>query len=212
MTRALSTVVALLVVGATAADAHQLDEYLQATRIDAARDRLVVELSLTPGVTVAPRILQLVDRDGDGRISAVEIDAYAHRVIDDLVLSIDGVDVSLALTRVDCPSPDEMRDGTGTIRVEARSASALTAGSHRIHYHNAHEAASSVYLVNALLPSDHDVTITAQHRDNRQRGVDIDLVVASYQARAIWSLVFLGALGALARARLAGHSQLSGAH
>src|SRR5262249_11169051 len=120
MTRSRATIVVLLVVGVIgvgvgAAGAHQLDEYLQATRIAAARDHLVGELSLTPGAAVAPQIFQAIDRDGDGRISADDIDRYARRVLSDLVLSVDGTAVPLTLAHVDCPSWDEMREGAGTI-------------------------------------------------------------------------------------------------
>ena len=205
-------VVAAMSLGVRIADAHQLDEYLQAARIAAARDRLVVELSLTPGVAVAPRILQLIDRDGDGRISAEEIDRYAQRVLGDLELSVDGTVVPLALTRVDCPSSDGMREGTGTIRIEARTAAGLDAGAHRLHFVNAHETASSVYLVNALVPSDRSLTIGAQRRDVLQRRVDIDVVVAQTYATAFWMLAFAGALGALTLVRLTDYSVFSGAH
>ena len=217
MTRPLSPIGVLLVVGlvglgARRADAHQLDEYLQAARIAAARDHLVVELSLTPGVAVAPRILPLVDRDGDGRISAAEIERYARRVLGDLELSVDGTAVPLALAHVDCPSWDEIREGTGTIRVEARTASGLAAGTHRLHFVNAHEPAMSVYLVNALVPPDPGVTIGAQRRDALQRRVDIDVEVAHSFASAYWLLALAAAIGALTLVRLSDHFALSGVH
>jgi hypothetical protein len=212
MTRRLATIVGLLVLGVAGADAHQLDEYLQASRIDAARDRIVVEISLTPGVAVAPRIIGLVDRDGDGRISSDEIDRYARQVVADLALSVDGTVVPLALTRVENPSWDDVRDGTGTIRLEAQTPCGLAAGAHRLHYVNAHEAASSVYLVNALVPTDRGIAIAAQHRDVLQRSVDIDLFVAHAYATAIWLLVACGALGALTLFRVSHHLALSGAH
>lgn len=217
MIGSLSRIGALLVTGVVClgvgtADAHQLDEYLQAARIAAARDRIVVELSLTPGVAVAPRILQLVDRDGNGRIAAEEIDGYARRVLGDLELSIDGTVAPLTLTRVDCPPWAEMREGTGTIRIEARTASGLLAGTHRLHFVNAHETASSVYLVNALVPSDPGVAIGAQRRDVLQRRADIDVAVARTFATAYWLLAFAGALGALALVRFSDHFVFSGAH
>jgi hypothetical protein len=216
MIRSCSTIGVLLVAGVLAVsvgttEAHQLDEYLQAARIDAGRDRIVVELSLTPGVAVAPRILQLLDGNGDGRIGKQEVDSYARRVLGNLELSVDGTVVPLALERVDCPSMETMRDGTGTIRLEARTSSGLSAGTHRLRFVNAHEAATSVYLVNALMPSDPGITIAAQHRDVRQRSADIEVVVAHTYATTVWILALAGAFAALTLFRFSGHA-LSGAH
>ena len=63
----------MLAVSGRPAGAHQLDEYLQAARIAITANGIVVEMSLTPGVAVAARVLALIDRDGDGQLSAAEI-------------------------------------------------------------------------------------------------------------------------------------------
>jgi hypothetical protein len=217
MIRPLPTIGVLLVVGLTGlgvcrADAHQLDEYLQAARIAAGRDHVVVEMSLTPGVAVAPRILQLIDGDRDGRIGKEDIDGYARRVLGDLELSVDGTIVPLVLARVDCPSWEEMREGMGTIRIEARTATGLAAGTHRLHFVNAHEPTMSVYLANALVPSDPGLTIGAQRRDVLQRRVDIEVEVARAYATGYWLLTLAVALGALTFVRLSDHFALSGVH
>ena len=79
----------LLLPGSAPAEAHRLDEYLQATRLGISRDRVVVELDLTPGVLVAAQVFAMIDRDGDARVSPVEIEGYARRVLRDLSLSVD---------------------------------------------------------------------------------------------------------------------------
>ena len=53
-------------------DAHQLDEYLQAARLDLSRDRVGVEIDLTPGMAIAPQIIALIDVDADGFVSAAD--------------------------------------------------------------------------------------------------------------------------------------------
>ncbi len=58
-------------------DAHRLDEYLQATRLSVALDRIELEIDLTPGVSIAERIVTAIDTDRDGRFSPAESDAYA---------------------------------------------------------------------------------------------------------------------------------------
>ena len=81
---------AMLVLTATPAVAHRLDEYLQATLISVEKDRIHAEIRLTPGVAVLPIVLANIDADGDGIISEAEQRAYAQRVVQDLSLSVDG--------------------------------------------------------------------------------------------------------------------------
>ena len=54
------------------AHAHRLDEYLQATRVAIARDRIDLEIDLTPGATIAASIATEIDTDRDGRFSPAE--------------------------------------------------------------------------------------------------------------------------------------------
>ena len=56
--------------------AHQLDEFLQATRVSLSRHQLVLEIDLTPGATIAPDVIARLDRDGDNAISPNEAAAY----------------------------------------------------------------------------------------------------------------------------------------
>jgi hypothetical protein len=52
----------LLLVLATEAPAHRLDEYLQATRLAVATNRIDLSIDLTPGVAVADQLLVVIDR------------------------------------------------------------------------------------------------------------------------------------------------------
>jgi len=198
MTRFVWTTAAILVALSLRGDAHQLDEYLQATRIVAAAHALAVEISLTPGVAVASRVFASIDRDGDGMVSAAEIDSYARRVLKDVVISVDGQPVEMTLARAECPPWQEIHDGAGTIHIEASMARAMSPGRHQLRLLNHHQPDFSVYLVNALLPSDPAITIAAQRRDPLQHGIELDVdVAASYQAR-LWSIAIFGAFAALA--------------
>ena len=184
--------------------AHRLDEYLQATRIAVATDRVEVEMDLTPGVAVAPRVFALVDRDADGRVSEREIEAYARSVLQDVVLRIDGRAYGLELVRAESPSWGEMRDGLGTIRIEGTAAVSLAAsGDHRIRYQNFHQPDISVYLANALVPSSRAIAIAGQQRDPTQQRFDLDLTISGerryYSWLAVQGLVFAALL--LYRAR-----------
>jgi hypothetical protein len=61
----------------TPSSAHRLDEYLQAAMLSLEKDRVQVQLRLTPGVAVFPFIVSIIDTDSDGAISIGEQRAYA---------------------------------------------------------------------------------------------------------------------------------------
>lgn len=196
MTRPLALLVAavsIAIVGPRPADAHVLDEYLQATRLAIARERIDLEIDLTAGTAVAAGVFARIDANGDGQVSAHEIETYGARVLQDLILEVDGRPYPLRLTRAECPSWPEIRDGDGTIRVEAAGAVVVSSGPHRIHYANGHEPAIGAYMVNALVPATRAIAITAQRRDVRQRGIDLDVDVAAPFAGLRWTIVsFVG--------------------
>lgn len=189
--------VGLLLHVSASAEAHRLDEYLQATRLDISRNRVVVELDLTPGVLVASQIFATIDSDGDGRVSPTEIEDYARRVLRDLSLRVDDRPCALTLTRAESPSWDEIRDGEGTIHLEAFADTPLARGVHRIRYANMHESASGVFLVNALKPSTDALVIRAQRRDVQQRVIDLDVDVGTSFDAATWWVIPIAGLGAL---------------
>jgi hypothetical protein len=194
VTRRTATVAAVLLTGALARPAplgaHRLDEYLQATRIAIDRDRVVVELDLTPGVAVAPSVLAVIDRDRDGTITEAEGTDYARQVIDALVVHLDGRPVRPTIDKKTMPAWQAVAEGTGVIRLEASaSIPAIGSGPHALRFRNVHRSDIGVYLVNALVPADDRLAITRQRRDPLQREVTIDFRVDSATRRAgqVWS-------------------------
>lgn len=188
MRRVFVAAIAFAVVMPAGLAAHRLDEYLQAARLSLARDRITLEVDLTPGANIAPAIVTLLDRDGDNTISPIEAGAYGQAVLADLVLELDGRPVALTLTRVEAPSIDQMRDGSGTIQVRAvGTVEAVLAGRRRLDFRNNHQPAASVYLANALIPEAGDMTVVAQTRDPRQQGVRVEYDVRPrWPARLLW--------------------------
>jgi hypothetical protein len=189
--------------------AHRLDEYLQAARVSLERDRVTLEVDLTPGARIASDIVALLDRDGDNTISPIEAGAYGEVVLTDLVLELDGRSVPMTLTRVETPSIDDMRDGIGTIQLRAVGhVAAVVDGRRHLHFRNNHQPAASVYLVNALLPEDGDVGVVNQSRDPRQQGVRIEYSVGPrWPAQLLWlvfGVVGLSTLLVLRRDRVPG--------
>jgi len=178
MRRFVPTAIALLVALPHGAEAHRLDEYLQATRIAVSRHQVELEIDLTPGVAIAAAVFPLIDRNGDGVVTVPEIEAYARSVLKDLAVEIDGRAYQWRLTRAESPSWLELRDGVGTVRVEATAAVPLAGeGIHRIRYENLHQPEISVYLANALVPASRDISIVRQERDLAQRRFDLDIDV-----------------------------------
>ena len=186
------------------AGAHRLDEYLQATRLSIHVDRVMVEIDLTAGVNVAPQVVAWIDTNRDGQISSMEGHAYAEQTLGAVVLSVDGRTASLSLMDSRFPEAREMTAGTGTIRLRATAnLQAGASGRHRLSYVNDHHADMSVYLANALVPSDPRVRIADQRRDPAQHRltVDFDVTMHSSWTRASWLLAGLAGVGLLAVAR-----------
>jgi hypothetical protein len=194
--RQLAATVALLLALATPADAHQLDEYVQASKISVARDLVRVELRLTPGVKVLPRVLAIIDTNGDGAVSTDEQRAYVDRVRGDLSLMVDGSRLPLHLVALGFPSIAEMKEGLGEIRMDFESAlpvggeepsrchperakrvegSAPRCADRRLlTFENHHLGDVSVYLANVLVPQDTSIRITAQRRSYEQSSFTVE--------------------------------------
>ena len=172
----ISSLLILMALPVTAR-AHRLDEYLQATRLLLAQDHILLRIDLTPGVDIAPAIFALVNTDHDGRISEAEGKAYANRLLKDVIFEVDGQPQRLEVIRNQYPSFQEMQDGTGTIRVEARTVWRSTTGHHMLFFRNNHKTDFGAYLVNALLPASREIAITDQHRDPLQREIRLNFSV-----------------------------------
>jgi hypothetical protein len=179
--------------------AHRLDEYLQATRISLARDRIDIEIDVTPGALIAADITSHLDLDADGQISPLEAEAYGRAVLHDARLDLDGVPLFMTLTRVEVPSIGEMKDGVGTIQIRGTGHIApLAPGRRSVVFVNNHRPDGSVYLANALVSADPGIDVVAQTRDVRQRQIRVDYDVRKTSGSALgWCLVATGMLSTL---------------
>jgi hypothetical protein len=173
--------VLLLVLAIPApADAHRLDEYLQATRLRLEPHQIILEIDLTPGSSIASDVIALVDRNGDRVISPAEAAAYGGAVIAEVVMEVDGRATPITLSRVEASSPGELAEGVGTIQLTARTDAPHGLGRHRVRVSNLHRPDGSVYLANALLPQTPGVRILEQRRDIRQQTFALE-----YEVRAV---------------------------
>jgi len=169
----------LLLLLATDAWAHRLDEYLQATRISMATHRIDVSIDLTPGVVVADQVLAVVDKDRDGRVSEAEATAYAQQVLKDIRVGLDEKALTLSVVDTSFPALEDVRKGMGVIRLKAAvRIGSLTVGKHALTLTHSHLPAISVYLVNALAPKDRAIKITKQTRDELQKNYRLEFSVS----------------------------------
>jgi len=165
-------------------DAHRLDEYLQATRLSVALDRIELEIDLTPGVSIAERIVTAIDTDRDGRFSPAESDAYAGTVLNALALTADGRALPLNPGDQSFPDRGAMLEGVGTIRLRASAMLPRTSGGrHTIEYRNGYQPEASVYLANTLVPGNRRITIAAQDRDPLQHRLTVTYDITYSRSR-----------------------------
>ena len=179
--------------------AHRLDEYLQASRVSIARDRIALEVDLTPGANIAAEVIASLDRDGDTAISPLEAQSYGQSVLADLAVELDGRPVSLTLNVVEISTIAELREGVGTIRVQATATvDGAVAGRRNLHLANGHQPGKSVYLANALVPATTDVRIVSQSRDFHQRDLRIEYTVEPrWPVKLVWLLAGCSVLAGL---------------
>jgi hypothetical protein len=168
-----------LLLFATQAFGHRLDECLQATRIAVAINRIDLSIDLTPGLAIVGEFLLGIDKDRDGRISDEERDTYARHVLQNLQVGLDGKALTLTLTNVAFPALREVRAGLGVIRIQATASFApLKPGANTLSLTNLHLPGISVYLVNALVPKDRAIRIMKQTRDESQKDYRLEFRVS----------------------------------
>ena len=184
----------VLMSAAAPARAHRLDEYLQATTIDLEKERVAVQIRLTPGVEVIRAVLGVIDGDGNGEISQREQRAYAERVMRDLSLVVDGQAARLRLISATFPSIGQMKEGLGDIELNLEADVPAGGGNRRLAFENRHQRAVSAYLANCLVPGDPDLRITAQRRNEDQSRYEVEYTQPNVPARGVppaasWSTV-----------------------
>lgn len=170
--------IAVLVLPASA-QAHRLDEYLQATTFSLARDHIALHLRLTPGVDVAPGLIRQIDRNGDGSLSVSEQHAYVTHVMHTLSLSLNGQSEHLLVQAMTFPSLADMQNGTGIIDLELTMPARLRQGDNHLAYRNRGDGPDTVWLANCLLPQDSAIHVIGQHRAADQSSYELDFSVSA---------------------------------
>ena len=206
-----SLAAAILFLAQESASAHRLDEYLQGSLISVEKNRLQVQMTLTPGVAVFPVLIRSIDTDADGVISEKEQRAYAEQVLHDLSLVIDGERRAPQLLSVRFSTVDEMKEGRGEIQLEIQfnfgADLPLGGRARKVVFENHHQSQIAAYQVNCLVPRDPNIRIAAQKRNYLQSVYQLEYeqedVRSDPSHLAIWSsLAWLGAVPLLLLTRL----------
>ena len=179
--------------------AHRVDEYLQAATLLVSAGRLQLELRLAPGIEVAQKVLDGIDLDRNGVLSAAEQRSYALRVLRDLDVSLDEKPVVLALDSVRFDEIAALRDGRGEIKLAFKGDLPTGRERRRLVFENRHRPDISVYLVNSLVPDDLRIRIAKQQRNYLQSTYELQYVQQPHTAAdsrdgvfAFWMLAIIG--------------------
>jgi hypothetical protein len=196
MKRAL-TAVAILLLAGRAARAHRLDEYLQAAIVSIEKDRVDVQMTLTPGVAVFPMVMWDLDANSDGEISEAEKSGYVARFLGDLAMRIDGQPLKPHLRSARFPGVAEMKDGTGEIHIEFDARLPPGGTDRKLTIENRHLSQISAYQVNALVPKDPAIRISEQKRNYSQSSYEVDFRQTGVPAIAPIGIAFVAMAGLL---------------
>ena len=131
-------------------------------------------MRLIPGVLVSPSVINAIDSNGDGMFSDNEEHAYAQRVLDDCILTIDGQRLPLRLVSWTVPQPAQLRDGLGEIHIEYTADLPKGGANRSLILVNHPLDRTSVYLMNVLVPAENDLRILAQKRNAQQSVYEVD--------------------------------------
>jgi len=156
------------------ASAHAVDEYVQATLLSFDGDRIGASFRLVPGTEVASRVLASIDTNSDRLISEPEQLEYAERFLADVSFSIGGAPLRPTLVSVGFSSAEQLREGLGSILIEATADLPRGGTEAALVFENHHQPQIAAYLVNSLLPRDRNVRIVAQHRSEDQSVYRLD--------------------------------------
>ncbi len=91
-------VLVLLAVAPSPASAHAPDEYGHNTYLELISDGVRIEMHLTPGPLVGPRLADLIDSNRDGSFGDDEKTAYGNAIAKDLVVRVDDTDRPVIVT------------------------------------------------------------------------------------------------------------------
>ena len=150
--------------------AHRVEGLLQASLVEVLPAQVGVEVTLVPGIDIAPEVVALLDADGDGVFSKAESKAWAARFMAGQSVTVDGRSLPLDLKSILASPLAEMAGGHAEIVVRfTADLGPLASGPRTIVCGNRYEAIPSTYQSNGLVPKAPGVRLSSHRRDERQQ-------------------------------------------
>ena len=112
---------AILLTISQVAEAHRLDDLLQAAFIEITPNEIRLQLSLNPGVEVSDKLIWIIDRDGDRSISSGEEKIFSESLKQRLEVSLDNHPLAMEVMTAEFDPLFELRSGSGNIRAAAKT-------------------------------------------------------------------------------------------
>lgn len=155
--------------------AHRATGLLQASLVDVQPSQVAVEVTLVPGIDIAPKIIALLDRNGDGLFSDAESTAWSAHFLAGQRVTVDGRSLPLKLTGIHASPLMEMIGGHAEIVVSfTADIGNLAQGPHSIVCANRYEPIPCAFQINGLVPKVPGVRIINHRRDERQQELALD--------------------------------------
>lgn len=150
--------------------AHRTEGLLQASLVEVLPAQVGVEVTLTPGIDIAPKIIALLDANGDGEFSGAESTGWSALFMARQTVTADGQSLPLKLVNLRSSPLAEMTYGHAQIVVHfTADFGPLALGPHTIVCANRYEPIPCSYQCNGLVPKAPGVRITHHRRDERQQ-------------------------------------------
>ena len=168
----LASITALPVVLAlaTPVQAHRTEGLLQSSLVEVLPTQVGVEVTLVPGMDIAPKIVALLDHDHDGVISELESNAWSELFMAKQSVTVDGQSLPLKLQSVRASPLGEITNGHAQIVVHyTAELGQLVRGARTIVCANRYEPMPCAFQCNGLVPKAPGVRFTSHRRDERQR-------------------------------------------
>lgn len=163
--------------------AHRMDGLLQSSLVEILPSQLGVEVTLVPGIAIAPKVAALLDANGDGMVSEIESAVWGEAFMECQRVIVDGRSLPLNLQSIRFSSIAEMTNGHSEIVVHFTADISTTAQNpHTITCMNGYEPMPSTYQSNGLVPKAPGVHVDQQRRDELQKELTLLVVLTDNSA------------------------------
>ena len=150
--------------------AHRVEGLLQSSLVEVLPSQIGVEVTLVPGIDIAPKVVALLDTNGDGAFSATESAAWSALFMAGQRVTVGGQSLPLNLQSVRSSPLAEMAGGHAEIVVYfTAELGSVARGPRTIICANLYEPIPSAYQVNGLVPKAPGVRISSHRRDELQK-------------------------------------------